>query len=223
MTPSSLCPVCAGVSDRHYENPKQPRLFRLCRSCRLVFQETLPSPEEERSRYALHRNSREDRGYRQWLETFLAKGVLPWDPGGPVLDFGSGPEPVLSEMLRERGREVFSYDKYFAPRRPREERFGLVLLSEVLEHLGDPAEEFRRIAAQTLPGGRLVLQSSFLRSFAPAWFGSWWYKEDTTHIRFFSASSLTALGEASGWTLLYQDGRSLGVFQKKGPPLRETL
>ena len=212
----SLCPLCGSRGEHFYYYSRQKRDFYLCPLCRLLYQETssLPDEEEERARYSLHRNSEEDKGYVEWLERFISRAVLPWFRGGSILDFGSGPEPVLSRLLAGQGRDVYSYDKYFSPSWPGDRTFSFVILSEVLEHLADPLKEFRRIASLTEKNGRIVLQTSFLRFFNKEWFGSWWYKEDVTHIRFYSASSLIMLGQQSGWTLEYQDGRSIAVFKK---------
>lgn len=210
------CPLCSSRSDFFYHSSKQNRTFYLCPDCSLVFQEnsSLPDKSEEKARYDLHHNSEKDPGYISWLERFISQGMDPWFSGGTVLDFGSGPRPVLTEILKRKGLDVCSYDKYFAPHWPTGRNFTFIILSEVLEHLADPVAEFRKIATLAEKDARIVLQSAFLRIIEKNWFASWWYKEDITHIRFYSAVSLRMLGIKSGWTLEYQDGRSLAVYKK---------
>ncbi len=211
-----LCPVCRSRGQEFFYLKKKNRSFRLCTSCHLVFQtgETLPSSGEEQGRYELHRNDGNDQGYTRWLESFLDRGFYPWYKGGNVLDFGSGPEPVLTDLLNNQGIQTVPYDRYFQPLWPEDQSFSMIILSEVLEHLIDPVREFTKIASLCDRGARLVFQTAFRRNSSPQWFGSWWYKEDITHTRFYNAESLMALGEQSGWSLIYQDGRSMGCFQK---------
>ena len=212
------CPLCRSLSHPYFALEKQSRFFHICPNCCLVFQENLPAEKEEKARYDLHRNDGEDPGYLSWLTRFIERGIAPWYEGGDILDFGSGPEPVLTELLRTRGWQVVPYDKYFAPQWPREGAFGMIVLSEVLEHLADPVGELKRICTLASENALLTLQTSFIKSTNPSWFSSWWYKEDLTHIRFYSVSSLDALGRKSGWKLIYQDGLSLACFRKDTTP-----
>lgn len=197
------------------------RFFYLCPSCSLVFQteESLPLPVEERTRYELHINDKEDEGYHNWLSSFIKSSVTPWYHEGRILDFGSGPQPVLSDLLKTKGYPVFSYDPYFAPRWPEENEasFSLILLCEVLEHIHDPVKEFKRLRSIAAEGAILSLKTQFLPSLRSDDFKGWWYKEDTTHIRFFNPESLKVLGEISGWDLMNQDGKSLAVYKKSFP------
>lgn len=218
------CPVCSSESDHFFLKETKgagERAFRCCPTCSLVFQTagTLPSAEEEHARYRLHRNDGEDEGYRNWLESFIEKSVIPWYGGGNILDFGSGPRPVLSDILKARGLPVYSYDPFFAPRLPVPSggAFSLILLCEVLEHIQDPVTAFRMLFQKAAEGACLSLMTQFLPSHAPSDFRGWWYKEDPTHIRFYSDDSLRALGQASGWTLHRLDGQSRAVYKKGSP------
>ena len=212
----SLCPLCSTQADFFYHHSKQGRSFQLCGNCLLVFQEGgLPSSDEERSRYELHNNSPADSGYRKWLESFIRKAVVPYYQTGNILDFGSGPRPVLSEILEQMGYPVSSYDPYFSPCWPGEGPFSLILLCEVLEHVYDPVKAFRRLVSAAAGDARLVVRTEFLPSFRAEDFGTWWYKEDITHVRFYSELSLRTLGEKSGWELEREDGSSQAVFRLK--------
>ncbi len=210
------CPVCGSRASFFYHHKKQERRFFLCADCSLVFQEeaSLPEPDREQERYSLHQNSLKDRGYVHWLEKFMKEAIFPWYQTGDILDFGSGPEPVLTKLLRQCNRNVYPYDKYFAPQWPEGKTFSMIVLSEVLEHLDDPVSEFRRIAAVADNGCFLTLQTSFLRNLDSKTFSAWWYKDDITHKRFYCASSLLRLGLESGWDLIYQDGTSIAVYKK---------
>jgi hypothetical protein len=210
----SLCPLCGSRGEPFSHHRKQSRSFSLCASCGLVFQDGgLPTQEEERSRYELHNNSPDDPGYRKWLESFVRKAVVPRYSSGRILDFGSGPRPVLSEILEEKGYPVSSYDPFFSPCWPEDGPFSLILLCEVLEHVYEPVQAFRSLAAAAAADARLAVRTEFLPSSDPEVFAPWWYKEDITHVRFYSPSSLRILGERSGWLLEEDDGSSLAVFR----------
>ncbi|MBF9015699.1 MULTISPECIES: class I SAM-dependent methyltransferase [unclassified Oceanispirochaeta] len=226
--PDEICPVCSGGGKFFYKTGKKgrsesevKRFFFLCPSCSLVFQSilSLPRPDEELARYELHRNDKEDEGYRNWLGSFIKSSVVPWYHEGNILDFGSGPRPVLTELLESEGYPVFSYDPFFAPRwpDPDEGPFSLILLCEVLEHIHDPLKEFKRLNDLAADGAVLSLKTQFLPSVDSVDFKGWWYKEDPTHIRFYNSESLRVLGAQSGWDLVREDGKSLAVYKKSSP------
>jgi len=184
--------------------------------CSLVFQErsTLPNAEEERTRYTLHRNNEDDDGYLRWLQSFIDLAVTPWYQGGTVLDFGSGPNPVLTGMLRSQGINTYNYDPFFAPEWPLRNDFSLILMCEVLEHIHDPILAFDRLFEGSADKAVLSVKTQFLPSLDKKTFEKWWYKEDPTHIRFYTPRSLQFLGEATGWFLVKHDLSSLAVFMK---------
>ncbi len=212
----SLCPLCRSQAERFFIHKKQKRRFSRCLNCELVFQDgDLLSAEEERSRYELHNNSPDDEGYKGWLESFIRQAVIPYYRSGRILDFGSGPRPVLSDILMEKGYPVLSYDPFFSPSWPEGESCSLILLCEVLEHIFDPVKAFRLLSRIAAPDARLAVRTEFLSLPTSESFGKWWYKEDMTHVRFYNESSLRKLAEKSGWELVHQDGRSLAVFRLK--------
>lgn len=212
--------MCGEKGASFFNLPRKHREFHVCSYCTLVYQEksTLPTREEERDRYEKHNNDPKDEGYRNWLQSFVVSSVLPWYRSGSVLDFGSGPRPVLSEMLSQQGYPVVPYDPYFAASWPLEKEFTLILLCEVLEHINDPVPVFRKLRSLAADDGILSLKTQFLPGPEESQFKGWWYKDDPTHIRFYNPSSLKVLGEKSGWELISGDDKSLGVFQKKRLP-----
>ncbi len=213
------CPVCQGRGSSFLQD--RGRIFLRCPDCCLVFQQsnTLPSAGEERARYEAHHNDPVQEGYRKWLESFAGKALDAWDGQGHILDFGSGPRPVLADLLREQGYRVFHYDPFFAPLWPEEgQPFSLILLCEVLEHVARPVETLKALGKQACPKALMAVQTLFLprgegNEEAGA-FARWWYRQDITHIRFYSPPSLKALAEAGGWKLVKEDKSSFALFEK---------
>ncbi len=213
------CPVCRARGLSFFQDGG--RSFLRCPCCTLVFQASgcLPGPEEEKARYEAHHNDPAQKGYKKWLEAFASRAMAFWDGKGSILDFGSGPRPVLANLLRARGYKVFHYDPFFSPRWPVEgEPFHLILLCEVLEHITRPVETLKRLYSRAGQGGLMALQTLFLpkeeRPGGCEAFARWWYRQDITHIRFYNPSSLMAMAEASGWRLAEEDASSFALFEK---------
>jgi SAM-dependent methyltransferase len=183
---SSTCPLCRNpeISDFHQDSR---RIYRRCPACNLVF--VPPSYRlalsGEKAEYDLHRNSPEDEGYRR----FLSRLFLPLQellrPGSRGLDFGSGPSPTLSVMFAEAGHSVAIYDKFYAPDAAVfSEQYDFITATEVVEHLSDPGRELAGLWTCLRPGGWLGIMTKLALDREA--FARWHYKEDPTHICFFS-------------------------------------
>lgn len=187
------CDICGSSSPRCLQDPRMHRRYCFCADCGYIrtFAADLPSPEQERRRYLLHNNSPEDRGYVEYLSSFLSSALLPHlKPPAKILDFGSGPVPVGSNLLRSLGFEVDSYDPYFFPNTSWEtRRYDAVLLIEVIEHIAEPLPVLHRLLSHLLPRGFLILRT-MLHDGTPEFFDRWWYRRDPTHVSFFSRDTI---------------------------------
>ncbi len=192
----------------------------------------------------LHNNNRHNEGYVQFISSILDRTLQQWNvlyhidehkggrslhlsPSGGaalhILDWGSGPEPVASELLRERGFQVESYDPLFGPPLPHEhQRFDIILCIEVAEHFKNPPADVTAMARYLKPGGLLAVHTHTLpmetltgaAEDLARFFNSWWYKEDPTHVAFYSETSLRALGLIGG--LRYECGSDSGDGSGQG-------
>ena len=190
-----LCPLCCHPASEIFAVDRK-RHYLGCDVCGLVF---VPphlhlSPQEERAQYSLHRNDPSDMAYRR----FLARLFDPLEPrlaaGAEGLDFGCGPGPTLSVMFEEKGYRMSLYDKYFAPQ-PHVLRhsYDFVTATEVVEHLAEPGRELARLWSLVRPGGWLGIMTKLVLSRRA--FRSWHYKNDPTHISFFSERVFKWQGE----------------------------
>ena len=93
------------------------RDYHACDRCGLAFMSPahFPSADEERRHYGTHHNDPADARYRAFLSRVADPLVPRLRPGAEGLDYGSGPGPTLSVMLREQGFAVRDYDPFFAP------------------------------------------------------------------------------------------------------------
>ena len=200
-----LCPICRSPVEQSLHDPGLRRTYFACGACGFIFlasEDRLPL-QLQKARYLRHENSLSEKGYRSFLDSFLRKTVIPYvEKGTRVLDFGSGPVPAFSWLLKQNGYRVDSFDPVFCPDYSwRKRRYGAVILVEVLEHLTDPVDTLSRLRDRLSPGGFLCIRSS-LHEGDLSRFESWWYRQDPTHVSFFSAASLQHLAAKLGFVVI---------------------
>jgi SAM-dependent methyltransferase len=219
------CPACdaplgsaAGISLPWAGPDVKARSYHLCPDCDLVFLDPAkrPSAADARARYLLHENSLGEAGYRDMLEKFIDTAIAPYlHPPRAVLDYGSGPAPSMGALLGERGYSASSWDPEFSPEPDnRSGPFAAVIMHEVLEHCFSPANALRDAASMLPPGGILAV-STLSRPRNPEDFLRWWYREDITHVSFYSKECLSAICREAGFDLVWQEGESISVFRKR--------
>lgn len=184
------CPLCLTTDTTRFFADKQRDYLR-CRHCRLVF---VPphqqlSPRAEKAIYDYHQNQIDDAGYRRFLSR-LAEPLLDRLPGHACgLDFGCGPGPLLAEMFSEQGHAMRAFDPFYANQpETLQSRYDFVTCTEVVEHFRRPQEEFQRLFGLLKPSGHLGVMTKLVID-ADA-FSRWHYKNDPTHIGFFSEDTL---------------------------------
>jgi len=187
------------------------RSYFRCRDCELVFADPgsrLP-PDLERAEYDLHENDPKDVRYRTFLSRLAEPLLTRLGVGMHGLDYGCGPGPTLSVMLAEHGMEVDDYDPlYAADDRLLQRTYDFVTATEVVEHFCRPAEAWRQLAALVRPGGWLGIMTLLAPDDAEA-FSQWWYKNDPTHVSFYTAATFAWLGESMGFSVEQLDDRVL--------------
>lgn len=207
------CPLCsfspidafAIVHGRH---------FRRCPRCRLI--SVSPThhldPAAEKSRYDTHENDPSDPRYRAFLGRLVNPLSAVLEPGAEGLDFGSGPGPTLSLMMRERGFACEDYDPFFAPDEELLARsYDFIACSETAEHFFRPGESFDRMKSLLRPRGWLGIMTRLLRPEQE--FESWWYIRDPSHVCFYSVETMEWIAETGGFSML-QPGQNVCLLQK---------
>lgn len=191
------CPLCgAPALEDRWTIDRLGRPILRCGRCSLAWVPEHARVDEtrERERYLEHNNDRDNPAYRAYLWRFIEAAITPWlEPPARILDFGSGPVPVLSEILADQGFRVASYDPFFAPdTAPLEAAaagYDAVVLLEVVEHLFNPGRELERIMGLLTPTGYLAMRTS-LRPLGDGEFAGWWYTTDRTHVTFLAAETI---------------------------------
>ncbi|ROS06136.1 methyltransferase family protein [Sinobacterium caligoides] len=185
----SICPLCQS-DEHHLFYRDQLRSFLHCQRCSLVY---VPScyhlgAEQEKAEYDLHQNRPDDQGYRKFLNRLCAPLIERLTPKSHGLDFGCGPGPTLSLMLEELGHHVSLFDIYYC-NTPEvlNKPYDFITATEVIEHLSKPAEVLDKLWQQIKPGGYLAIMTKLVIN--QQRFACWHYKNDRTHISFFSQAT----------------------------------
>jgi len=212
MATAQKCPLCGKLSGSSLFHSDKVRAFYRCTHCALIFVPSsyFLSPEKEKTEYDQHQNSPADPHYR----TFLSKLFLPLQEkiasGSTGLDFGSGPGPTLSVMFEEQGHTMRLYDPFYAPDKSvLITEYDFVCTSEVVEHFQQPEVDLELIWSLVKPGGWLGIMTGMAGDVTA--FAKWRYKDDLTHVAFFSKETMEWL--AGKWQAeLHIAGKNVFLF-----------
>ena len=189
------CRLC-GFDRLTLVNQDNRRAFYLCGNCELI---SVPkrywlSEDDEKKRYSLHNNTLSNGGYVKFLSQMAGEVQMVCGSNSRVLDFGSGADAALSQLLNARGIHCFAYDPHFNRfLQDDNERFGIIVLCEVIEHLKNIREELEFVNKHLSENGKIILRTQIYNDLSK--FDGWWYAQDVTHISFFNEKSLrTAAG-----------------------------
>lgn len=189
-----------------------------CPNCGLKFKDpnSFLNNQEEIDRYKSHNNNPDDKGYRD----FLNKLVIPLEkflPEVPFnsLDFGCGPGPTISLLLKKYGAITSDYDPLFFPQTEllKTSHYDAVVSTEVVEHFHHPAEDWKLLSSLVKSGGILAIMTQFLK--AETDYAKWWYKNDPTHVVFYNEKTFSYLCECLGLEKVFCDENSVIIFRKR--------
>lgn len=187
------CPLCNNNRARHYYHCTRSLTdYFSCPACELIFVPAVfhLSPEDERAIYDQHNNDPGDPRYRAFLNR-LAAPVISRLTSKPAkgLDFGSGPGPTLSSLFETAGHECANFDKFYAnDTSALKTNYDYICSSEVIEHLRDPAATLHMLFSILRPKGILGIMTKLY--YKEQEFAGWYYKNDPTHIAFYSEKTM---------------------------------
>ena len=209
------CPIC-GSSEisiflgdvRDYITGEKFTVSR-CRACDVAF--TSPQPENMELYYPA-----KYRRYSKWVLIILRKlyhyQTKRWSKfftkPGTVLEMGCG-DGLMLDALRSRGwnvsgtertekmadfaRNHFGLQVYVGGLEeiPREKKFDLIIVFQVLEHLNDPVASLKQCADLLERGGKLIIAVPNFSSWQSRYSSSYWFHLDAPrHLFHFSPTSL---------------------------------
>lgn len=170
---------------------------------------------EELDVYSKHDNSFESLGYVKMFENLIENFIKPLNITGKALEFGSGPGPVLFELLKRTGLEMHQYDPfYYKSEEYLNHKYNLITSTEVAEHFSDPMKEFKHLESLLNDDGYLVIMTSF-RMMEIEQFFKWWYRRDETHISFYNLKTLQYIAKKFNLKIINQNNKNIIVMKKE--------
>ena len=256
----SRCKFCGyeDVSSFLIVTKKRSSEYFRCGCCKAISlsEKDFLSSSQQLQRYNHHHNTLEDLGYAQFLGAFLLNtfGSLPSFQLSGILDYGSGPNPAMVQLLKlisERQRQEKSFEKklvwqeiqcldscveqlaqvlpalpdkdaiggwdpFFAPDGKRG-KVPLVLCLEVAEHFEQPWDGFAGLADCCCAGGFVAVGTLPIpdEMVIPEDFKKWWYKDDRTHVSFYTEKAMEACGKTCGLEYLGKASPRIFLFKKQ--------
>lgn len=198
-----LCPLCLSSTLDTYEQDRR-RPYLVCRECALVFvpDQFLLTRDEEKAEYDFHQNDFNDEGYQQFLNRCYQPVIERIRPCSSGLDYGCGPGPLLARMLSNAGHDMSVYDIFYWPNESvLSGSYDFITCTEVIEHVTDAAALFPLWHSMLKPDGLLAIMTKRVAS--QARFKQWHYKNDPTHIRFYSDETFEWIAKKFDFSMVY--------------------
>ena len=204
------CPLCNTDKSEILKSKLRTGLFK-CLNCFLIYvaKEQHLTLEQEKRRYELHQNSIENSGYVDFLNQalFASKKFIKKEMKG--LDYGCGPNPVLSELLAAQGFKCVNYDPYFFDIELKPP-YDYIFSTECFEHFVSPERELLRIKNSLSAGGILIVMTSLYDDNTD--FNNWYYLRDATHISFYCKETFDYIAQKYDFKIL-EIGESVVIFR----------
>lgn len=197
------CPLCLTTAKffRQFDN----KVYYECPQCKAVFLDTKDQPKEQKelARYQLHQNDVHDLGYQNFVKPLVHAIQTDFSPHDEGLDFGCGPGPVATKLLRDKDYQMKVYDPYFfdIPENL-DTKYDFIICCEVIEHFYQPRKEFAFLYDLLKPQGKLYAKTSLIDSKIKTYFDNWDYKNDPTHVFFYATETLNWIKNEFGFANL---------------------
>lgn len=200
-----ICPLCHSPGEQFYSEQ-----FQKCSSCQSVFRcnDFFPDSQQEKSRYEEHNNDIHDQRY-QWFVSPIVENVLKSHTSQQNwLDFWAGTWPVISHLLWQKWYKIELYDPFFH-NYPEllEKKYDYIIACEVIEHFHDPKKEFKLLYSLLKPGGKLYIMTDMYHEEID--FKAWYYKNDLTHVFFYSEKSFNYIIKHFSWNKYSREERCI--------------
>ena len=201
------CKIC-GSSTREIHHPMFGN-YHHCLVCDFISKDKdfIVTPKEEFEMYENHNNSIDDPRYVEFFYKFLNRAVFDYvGEGKEGFDFGSGPSPVLAQILEEyHGYRMDIYDLFYATDKSYVgKRYDLITSTEVVEHLEDPMPYFKLFAELLKDDGILAIMTLFHIKDQED-FKEWHYIRDHTHISFYTRKTFEYIAKVVGLKIIYNN------------------
>jgi len=212
------CKICNSKTSS-FRVIKSNKLYHKCINCDFIWLDDnfIVSNQIEMERYNLHENTIENTGYVNFFKNFINFAVTPYkEQVKTILDYGCGTEPVLAELLKNEGYKVNYYDLYFHKNEYKNKNYDMVLSTEVIEHTKSPLKIIKDLLSVITNDGILAIMTLFTPPKEQD-FNTWWYKDDITHISFFTENTFKIICSLLECKIISSNNKNIIVLQKTKP------
>lgn len=172
--------------------------FNLCKNCYSVQRFDLPDKIKEKNRYNKHQNTIGDTGYLEFVKPMTEYILKNFNTENSGLDFGCGPSSAISHLLTKEKYTVKQYDPFYFPDlNLLKKQYDFIIACEVIEHFHKPFQEFEILRKMLRPNGSLLLMTDLYNEKID--FKNWYYKNDFTHVFFYSEETFEWIREHFGF------------------------
>jgi hypothetical protein len=186
---SNLCPLCKGGKHVYYRHGK--RIYYQCEKCDSIFldENYRLTPDREKKRYLEHNNDVNDNRYQNFVEPITSAILNKFKSHHTGLDYGAGTGPVITKILKDYSYNIKTYDPYFH-NYPEylKKKYDYIACCEVIEHFYNPYSEFKKLKNMVKKTGALYCQTNLYNKSIN--FKNWYYKNDPTHVFFYTEKSI---------------------------------
>ena len=207
-----FCPLCNFETKQLLTFRKKD--YHKCGNCHAIFMlpDFFVSLETEKNRYELHNDGTNDSGYLNFVKPITDYVKEHFTSTHKGLDFGAGHSVVIANVLNELSLSVKIYDPFFHNNKELlEEKYDYIIACEVIEHFHNPIKEFTLLSSMLNPFGKLIIMTDPLIESTD--FSKWYYKNDETHVFFYSLKTFEFIQQTLGFKKLTINNRLI-VFEK---------
>lgn len=210
------CVICGSDTKVIYD-PQIIVDYDVCEHCGFIYKQKkhhLPHVEEEK-RYLRHENTFENKAYVNMFQDMIEEFIEYLYIKRKVLDFGSGPVPVLKKLLQDKKYDVYDYDFFYNRNEEyKDNKYQLIVSTEVVEHFSDPIKEFKHLVDLLEDGGYLLI-TTYFRKMNKDQFLVWWYRRDITHVSFYNMKTFEYLAKEFNLEIVKHNNKNTILFKKK--------
>ncbi|PKL92680.1 MAG: methyltransferase [Candidatus Goldiibacteriota bacterium HGW-Goldbacteria-1] len=168
--------------------------------------------DKEKKRYEKHNNDINDSGYRAFTAPVVKAVTGKYSKDSAGLDFGSGSGPVITTVLKEKNYNIETYDIFFDnDLKKLEHKYDYIVCCETAEHFKKPAAEFALLFGLLKPGGAVFLMTEMYEDTLN--FSQWHYKNDATHVFFYTRKAFEVIKKKFGFAEVIFDGRLITLLK----------
>ena len=213
----NTCKICSSTTEE-LQDLQLKVTYDVCQKCGFISKHESfhLTHQEELGRYENHKNDNEDNtGYMNMFNNLIDLHVRPLKDVKKILDFGSGPYPMLQKILTREGYEVSIYDPFFSKGVTYQNtEYDLITTTEAIEHFVNPIKEIEHLLSLLKDKGYLLIMTNF-RTMDIKTFPTWWYRRDPTHISFFNEETFKYLEKRYNLKEISNNHKNIITLQKQ--------